>query len=214
MTQGFLVHILWPAVLFVLFNLAFVPARLPAGEWRARLLVPLHLWKIALSESWRRNHALEHATINILEETWGPQILSGTAMPGGFVLRGIANATQVEAAARQGLLRLGRGERRLAIHDQCGTSVVIANLLTSALAVLAVYAARRADWLMLLFAMLAANAAGPALGRFVQRWITTSPRVGKMEIASVVVSARQAGFAGRAMPMMPVQVLVTTRDRG
>lgn len=205
------VYVIWPAALFVLLNIAFTPSGLPARSRRMWLTFPAQLWKVATNESLKRNHALEHATINVIEETYGPQPLAGAATADGFVLRGITSPRLVEVAARRGLYRLKQGERRLAVHRRCGTSIGLANLLTSSVAVGAVYLAGRGNWLAILVAVGAVHLAGPYVGRWAQTVITTSPRVEKLEIIAVEATPRLAGFYGRTMPVMPVEVYVTTR---
>ena len=36
----------------------------------------------------RRNHALEHATVNVIEERYGPSNIAGMAYEDGFTLKG------------------------------------------------------------------------------------------------------------------------------
>ena len=46
------------------------------------------------------NHALEHATVNILESRYGYKNLAGYAEDNGFYIIGANNIFQVEQAAR------------------------------------------------------------------------------------------------------------------
>ena len=205
------VYVIWPLVLFILLNIVFTPSGLPARSRHMWVTFPFQLWKIATNEALKRNHALEHATINVIEETYGPQPLAGAATAGGFVLRGVTSPHLIEVAAQRGLYRLKQGERRLAVHGRCGTSIGMANLLTSTAAVIALFVAGRGNWLAVLMAVSAAHLVGPYVGRWAQAVITTSSRVEKLEIIAVEVTPRLAGFYGRTMPAMPVDVFVSTR---
>ncbi len=77
----------------------------------------------------RRNHGLEHATINILSARFPDRPLAGYSFPGGFFILGDVPTADLREAVVQALARMNNGERYLAIHPNCGT-----NLLTSGFA--------------------------------------------------------------------------------
>lgn len=80
----------------------------------------------------RRNHALEHATIHILNQHHRGFNAQGNAAPGGFYLNiyGEVPPSAVAAAAEEALARLQAGQNGLAIHPNCGT--VLLTMATAA----------------------------------------------------------------------------------
>src|SRR5687768_7979943 len=83
------------------------------------LNVPRQLTQLVHGLAVRRNHAIEHATVNVLEERYGSQLVDGCATTEGFRIRAAIDPALLLDAAREGLLRLQRGDRALAIHGRC-----------------------------------------------------------------------------------------------
>jgi hypothetical protein len=82
----------------------------------------------------RRNHGLEHATINILSQRFPYQPLAGYSSPGGFWILGEVPTEELREAVIQALARMTAGERHLAIHVNCGTNVVASGFVAGLLA--------------------------------------------------------------------------------
>jgi hypothetical protein len=82
----------------------------------------------------RRNHALEHASINVLSEKLKGFSAQGNSSPGGFNLNifGDVSDEDVYDAVEDAYRRLKAGESRLALHPTCGTVL----LTTAAMAAL------------------------------------------------------------------------------
>ena len=82
----------------------------------------------------RRNHALEHASINVLTEKHKGFSAQGNSTPDGFNLNiyGNIEENQVYDAVEEAFRRLKGGESRLGLHPTCGTVL----LTTAALAAL------------------------------------------------------------------------------
>jgi len=82
-----------------------------------------------------RNHALEHATINVLTQRHKKFSAQGNSTPWGFHLNifGPINEDDVTAAVAEAHSRLKNGEKKLALHPNCGTVL----LTTATLATLA-----------------------------------------------------------------------------
>jgi hypothetical protein len=152
----------------------------------------------SLIERIRRNHALEHATLHMLEEQTPRLRAGGRAASNGFYLYGdLPNHAAVTAAANQAIQRMGGGEHDLAVHPRCGTNVVTAGVLGGALAFLGVLASgKRAPWYAQLSnAMLGAMIGGllaVRVGPWMQANVTTSPEVREMRVTGV----RSGQFAG------------------
>ena len=135
----------------------------------------------------RRNHGLEHATIHILNRQG--YRLSGRSDSDGFYLLGDVPSELIEKAAAEALERMAAGETDLAVHPNCGTNLVTASFLATAVGFLGFAGlGRRQAWkrfnsvmtLSTLVLMIA-----PALGGELQRHFTTAGDVGGLQVASV-----------------------------
>ena len=191
----FLLFILfWPVVLFIIVNLFFLPFQFALYSLFNVFTIPYQLVKIAFNRQLRTNHALEHATINVIEEQYGCMNLAGLGQENGFIIQGPIDPYTVEKAARAGLVRLQGGERDLAIHRRCGTSMLAANLVSSVLIVLLLWKIGYFGIFYIILALVLAQFLGPPLGRLFQKYLTTSPDVEGFEIVDVEISSVFQGF--------------------
>ncbi len=151
-----------------------------------------------LIERVRRNHALEHATLHMLEEQSPRLRAGGRASTDGFYLFGdLPDETTVTHAAKEAIRRMGGGERGLAVHPRCGTNLVTAGVLSGALAMFGVLASgKRSPWYVQLpNAILGALAGGllaVRVGPWMQANVTTSPEVRTAKVRGI----RTGEFAG------------------
>ena len=137
----------------------------------------------------RRNHALEHATIHVLNRYHPTRRLQGWSTPFGFYVHGDVPTQDVHSAVTEALVRLRRGERDLAIYPHCGTNLVTAGILVGVTAFLTMLpgdarSRRRRLPLVLLLSTLAMVAARP-LGPVVQQYVTTEPNVVRTKVTSI-----------------------------
>jgi len=140
----------------------------------------------------RRNHALEHATVSILLGRVGQHTrLVGRASLDGFYIYGNVPADKISECAAEGLARLKQGESHLAVSPLCGTNLAVAGVLAGLASLLAVGNRRRFERLpsVLTVAVLAVVSAQP-LGRLVQKHVTTSTDVDRLEIVGVTSVGR------------------------
>jgi hypothetical protein len=140
----------------------------------------------------RRNHALEHATVSILLGRVGQHTrLVGRASIDGFYIYGNVPADKISECAAEGLARLKRGESHLAVSPLCGTNLAVAGILAGLASLLAVGNRRRFERLpnVLAAAVLAVVSAQP-LGRLVQKHVTTSTDLERLEIVGVTSVGR------------------------
>ena len=122
----------------------------------------------------RRNHALEHATVAVLLARTGPQRLAGRASVDGFVIVGEVETDALDAAAREALERLQRGQAGLAVSPLCGTNIVVTAALAALGATLMLAFGSGSQRLPNAFmAAMACAVAGQPGGRIVQRHLTT-----------------------------------------
>jgi hypothetical protein len=144
---------------------------------------------ISVSRRIRRHHALEHATIRILNRRHPHVRLAGWSAPRGFYVYGEVTTAQLQTAIAEALGRLARGERNLAIHPHCGTNLVTAGMLVGLTSFVSMlpgdrHARRMRLPLVLLLSTLALLLAQP-LGLAVQRHVTTEANVDSVSSVSI-----------------------------
>ncbi|GAB4116184.1 MAG: hypothetical protein Kow00103_11580 [Candidatus Caldatribacteriota bacterium] len=171
---------------FLIITLIFIPYGFTVYSFLTIFTVPQQILRIAQNKSIRQNHALEHATINILERYAGRTLpLSGLAEKNGFIISGVDDAELILEAAREGLYRLKKGECDLVIHKKCGTSMAIANFVAALLFLILIISTGIFSIFTVIIAILVANLLGRYLGELVQKYFTTSCAVGDLEIVGI-----------------------------
>ena len=137
----------------------------------------------------RRNHALEHATLHILARTHKTS-MAGHSNPTGFFLLGDIAIEDIKSAADEALDRLRAGESGLAVHEGCGTNLVVAALLPATFAWMPLRGAKSTFWrvwlipIAILFAAFGYMLSKP-LGPWLQKYITTEADMGNMQIIDI-----------------------------
>ncbi|MGM0419399.1 MAG: DUF6391 domain-containing protein [Bacillota bacterium] len=174
--------LLLPAALFFVMFIFLIPLKFTLNSLMSLLHAPGELYRIAKNPRLRKNHGLEHATINILEERYNYQGLAGYADENGFYIIGADDVFRVEVAAQEGRDRLIQGESELTIHERCGTTLTAANLISAVILIFLLFWTGYFTLWTILIAMLVANFTGPLLGDILQRNITTSAQVQNMKI--------------------------------
>ena len=76
----------------------------------------------------RRNHAFEHATLNILSKKTRTRLV-GYSDFNGFWIVGNIDLDELQLALEEALTRMKNGERKLAITENCGTNYVASGML-------------------------------------------------------------------------------------
>lgn len=178
-------------VLFVLMPLALVVV-LPIGfgiqSVVSLVTMPAQILAVARDGRRRRNHALEHATVNVLEQRYGTRVrFGGLAERDGFMIMGApANPEVILSAAREGLSRLKAGEWRLALHPRCGTTLVSGQLIAAVTFLALVLFTRQLSIVWMLVALAVAWWLARPLSLFLQRRFTTSAEVRSVYVDDVV----------------------------
>jgi hypothetical protein len=138
----------------------------------------------------RRNHALEHATLNLVARAYPNAQALGVSGPGGFTIYTSLTAEEIVPAAMEALKKLKAGEHGLRVHKNCGTNLVVTATMTASATLLGINGKatsrqrlERLPHLILLNAL--ALLAAPPLAEWIQAHVTTDPDVREMEIASV-----------------------------
>ncbi len=143
----------------------------------------------------RRNHALEHATLQSLAERNPTLRLMGRSSLWGFAVYGELDTRDLVDAAHDALRRLRAGQRALAIHPNCGSNYAVAGVLAGLGAFLALGGISRGrdegPWERLARLPLACAAGtlgvllSRPLGPALQAHVTTDADVGDLEITKV-----------------------------
>lgn len=152
------------------------------------LLVPRSMAALFTNPAVRSNEALKHATMNVIEERFGPSGLNGLALESGFTLEGIAPPDIVLAAAQEGLRRLRAGERRLAVHLRSVEAIVAAGLLGAVVFLGVLLAIDRLSLLYVVLAVVAANVIAPSVGMALQRLLPRYIDVSGLQIVGLAES--------------------------
>ncbi len=182
MLIAFFPFLLLPFGLIFVFLILFLPFKFTFDSIFNLITVPSQIYQIAINPVLRKNHGLEHATVNILEKDYGYTRLAGYAKEDGFYIIGVNNLWQVEEAARKGLQLMQSGYHDLAIHKNCGTSMTVANFISAILFLILLFYTGHFSIINMLIAILIANLLGPFFGQLVQKYFTTTSEVEDMEI--------------------------------
>jgi hypothetical protein len=140
----------------------------------------------------RRNHGLEHATLNILASRYSNRPMGGHSDINGFWIVGNIETEDLRAAVGEALQRLRAGEHRLAVHPNCGTNFATGGVLAGSVAALSMFGAGR-SWrekierlpMAITLATLALILAQP-LGLLFQERVTTSGDPGDLEVVEII----------------------------
>nr|WP_290666918.1 DUF6391 domain-containing protein [Ardenticatena sp.] len=167
--------------------LVLLPLGLTAHSIAVLLTAIPQLLAVARDRQRRRHHALEHATINVLEERAGASLpISGLAVADGFYISGLfLPPTTIRDAAEEALARLERGETHLALHPRCGTTVVAGQLLFALTLLLVFLFWPEWFWLGMLLALGIAMSGARPLSMMLQRFLTTDANVRGLAISHV-----------------------------
>ena len=204
---------LMPLFFFFIIALIFLPYGFTVYSLMTLISVPKQIWRIANSRNIRRNHAVEHATINVLEEVAGQRLnISGLSQEDGFYIAGIQNPEMVEEAAFRGLNLLRQGNCQMAIHRRCGTDVAIANFISALVFLILLFTTGMFSLLNMIIALLLSNLISPYLGELVQKYFTTSCQVGNMEIVGLEYEIGRQEEAGMLLKHFPRGYFIRTTN--
>lgn len=143
----------------------------------------------------RQNHGLEHATITVMLQKIGLTVrLAGRSTPSGFYIYGNLPTKLIEECVHEALRRLQAGEADLAVSPLCGTNIAVGGLLASAGSLLALGPAgnRRERFPRAFLVATTSIVAAQPIGRFVQKYLTTSPDQEGVKVISIT----RSGTAG------------------
>ena len=136
----------------------------------------------------RRNHALEHATVHMLQRR-GVPIRNGISHAAGFYLWADAPTVVIEDAVHEALTRLQKGESGLAIHPDCGTNLLVSATLATGVSALGFAIVPRRNlfdrFINMILVMAFTLLYSKPLGMAVQQNFTTEADPGTLEVVRV-----------------------------
>ena len=147
---------------------------------------------LSIVSSIRRNHGLEHATLNLLVKKVPGVTFSGHSDRKGFWVVGNVSTDLLLETVQEALRRMKNGERKLAVHTNCGTNFITAGLLAGTLAWLGTLGTannfkKKFDrWPFLVLLITGSLIAAQPLGPLVQEKVTTSGEPGSLKIKQIV----------------------------
>lgn len=157
----------------------------------------------------RRNHGLEHATLNLLSAGMSHQPFSGHSDERGFWIVGNVSTEKLLETVNAALARMQAGERGLAISPNCGTNYVTAGVVAGTFAWLANlgktnnFKKKFDRWPLTIMVATAALILSHSLGPKVQARVSTSGMPSNMVVRQIVQYERNGIVLHR----------ITTEDR-
>jgi Domain of unknown function (DUF6391) len=203
---------------FVVVFLFLLPILFSLQAVGSLFVYPRQLRAIFGNKILRRNHALEHATIVVMMEREPGRKLNGFSTDDGFFVQGVRSLAEVESAAREAIGRLHSGEKGLAIHRNCGTTIVAANLLAAVFFLTALGVGLYLGWplyLLILGSVVLAFALRVPLSLLLQRFVTTDADLSNAEVGWVEPANPgdlRNGIFGLLLAASTVQVRVFHTD--
>ena len=200
------------AILFIFYFISFELMLLALLNL---VVVPKQLWHMFRNPILRKNHALEHATINVLEEKFGKLHSTGglADIKGFFIYTKDPFLTPdiILSSAQEGLLRLKQGEKELALHERCGTSITVSNLILSIIFLIILFFGGFFDLWHVLLALALAFLISKPLGKLAQKYITTDPHVERLLITGIKLSPFTS-YLGIPFPFGPIRYFVEIKE--
>ncbi|HZC18502.1 MAG TPA: DUF6391 domain-containing protein [Rubrobacteraceae bacterium] len=209
--------ILFVAFIFVLF-LFLLPILYSLQAVGSLFVYPRQLKNMFGNRILRRNHALENSTIAVMMEREPGRKFNGFSTDEGFFVQGVRSTGEVDSAAREALRRLRAGEKKLAVHRNCGTTIVAANLLAAVFFLGALGVGLYLGWdiyLLVLGGVVLSLVLRVPLSLFLQRFVTTDADLSNAEVGWVEPARPQdirGGILGVLLAASSVRVRVFHTD--
>lgn len=166
----------------------------------------------------RRNHGLEHATLNLLSELYPHKVFSGYSDTKGFWVVGEISTDVLFSVVNQALDRLRGGERNLAIHANCGTNYVTSGIVAGTLVWLGTlgnansFKKKVERWSYLVMLVTGALILSRPLGPKVQEKITTSGDPLDLTVNQITRYERKGPTLHRIRTSVPQAAPMTTGE--
>jgi hypothetical protein len=145
----------------------------------------------------RRNHALEHATLQILAKKYPRTSAAGYSDTRGFLIVGNVSTDQLREGVSEALRRLQAGEAELAIHPNCGTNFAASGVVAGTLAWIAMAGARGGfqkkleRWPVVVMLVTIGMVLAYPLGPLLQARFTTDADIGELQVTEITRFERE-----------------------
>ncbi len=139
----------------------------------------------------RRNHGLEHATLNLLAAEFPSRSFAGHSDSKGFWIIGEVSTDKLLETVQQALKRMKAGESNLALHANCGTNFVTAGVVAGSIAWLGTlgnansFSKKLNRWPLLIMIVTGSFIAAQPLGKKVQARVSTSGDPGSLVVKQI-----------------------------
>lgn len=139
----------------------------------------------------RRNHGLEHATLNLLATEFPNRSFAGHSDSKGFWVIGDISTDKLLETVQQALKRMKAGESTLALHANCGTNYVTAGVIAGSIAWLGTlgnantFSKKLNRWPLLVMIVTGSLIAAQPLGKKMQARISTSGDPGGLVVKQI-----------------------------
>ena len=203
---------------FVILFVFLLPILYSLRAVGSLFVYPRQLKSVFGNRSLRRNHALEHATIVVMMQREPGRRFNGFSDDNGFFVQGVRSTDDVDGAAREALGRLRAGEKGLAIHRNCGTTIVAANMLAAVFFLVALGVGLYLGWpvyLLILGGVVLSLLLRVPLSLFLQRFVTTDPDLSNADVGWTEPARPQdmrGGLLGVLLAASSVRVRVFHTD--
>ena len=215
--MALLIFVALVAVLVILF-VFLLPILYSLRAVGSLFVYPRQLKSVFGNRILRRNHALEHATIVVMMQREPGRRFNGFSDDDGFFVQGVRSTDDVDGAAREALDRLRSGEKGLAIHRNCGTTIVAANMLAAVFFLIALGVGLYLGWplyLLILGGVALSLLLRVPLSLLLQRFVTTDSDLSNAEVGWVEPARPQdmrGGVLGILLAASSVRVRVFHTD--
>ena len=139
----------------------------------------------------RRNHAMEHATLNLLAQGEKRLMLAGYSDTHGFWVMGEISTDLLQKAVDEARLRLQNGESGLAVHAHCGTNYAASGVVAGSAAYLGMAGGGRLirskwdRWSLVVGLVTIALIFSQPLGPYLQANFTTQSLIGRLKVTAI-----------------------------
>lgn len=156
------------------------------------------IMNLNLIQNIRRHHAIEHASLSIIQSKIPGLHLAGYSDTMGFWVVGDVDTDKLLAAVDEAIVRLQAGEKSLAVHPNCGTNFAAAGLIAGSLAWLGMVGTGQSfkkqldRWPIVISLATFGLIASQPLGPYLQANYTTDANIGAVKVKEIIISKRGA----------------------
>lgn len=146
-------------------------------------------WPVSWIRHTRYNHALEHATLHLLQRRFPRAWMAGFSDGKGITFYSELTAEEILPALHEALTQLRNGAVGLAVHPNCGTNLVASASLAVAASWLSLALTPRRSlverFLQAVLMTMGALLLAPQVGTWLQARVTTDAALPEAQVSSL-----------------------------